>query len=294
MLLADVLGCERLKLYMDPEREPEPTQLERLRVLVARALRHEPIQYLTGEAWFFGLPFTVDRRVLIPRPSTETIVESVIQTVRARERGTVPVSPAASEAKAESNGASEPPSGRRARAAASAGAGLLIADVCTGSGCVAVALAKNLGSARFIATDLSPDALAAAADNARRHGVHERVEFRAGDLLVPLAGEPLDFLLANPPYIPDHEWGGVAPNVRDHEPHGALRAGPTGLELVAPILAGAAGVLKPGGAVLVEVAACTAAQAADLAREAGLSQVEILKDSDGLERVVRAERAGAA
>ncbi|MCA9312252.1 MAG: peptide chain release factor N(5)-glutamine methyltransferase [Phycisphaerales bacterium] len=257
MLLAHVIGCDRMRLYMEADRPASPEEREQLRAFVARALRHEPVQYLTGEAWFFSLPFTVDRRVLIPRPSTATIVEEVLQRARTEA----------------------PPA--------------TIADVCTGSGCLAIALLRNLPEARCLATDLSPDALDVARLNAGRLGVTERIQFRQGDLLAPLGDHTFDLLVANPPYIPDHEWPDVAPNVRDHEPHQALRASPDGLTFVFPVIEGAAARLRPGGRLFVEIASCTAE--AVMARAATLSELQdatILDDFEGLPRVFMARRAG--
>lgn len=271
IVLSHVIGCERIRLYMDPERPCDSSELSRLRALVARALRHEPVQYLTGEAWFFGLPMHADRRALIPRPCTEAIVEHVLQALRADT---------------PSAGDGEP-------------AAPLIADVCTGSGCIAVALAKRSASARVIATDISPDALDLAAQNASRHGVSERIELLPGDLLEPLAsrlaelGRPADHLVANPPYIPDHEWPDVPANVREHEPELALRAPPDGLPLVARLIEGGPGLVRPGGTVMIELAACTAAQALSLAQSHPLlTDARLVKDLDGLHRFVLARRVG--
>jgi release factor glutamine methyltransferase len=272
MLVAHVIGCERLSLYMDQDRPASPLEREALRDLTARALKHEPVQYLVGEAWFFGLPFHVDRRVLIPRPATETIVEHVLQHVRATH------------------------------GVASRGEGLVLADVCTGSGCIAVALLKRLPGARAYATDIAADALEVARRNAHRHGVSDRVELLRGDLLAPLLEHPgsraeasLDYLLANPPYIPDDEWPDkVARNVREHEPEQALRGGPDGLGLVRPILAGGLALVKPGGLALIEVADSRAADALALARAHELvSEASVLDDHEGLPRVVVAQRRRA-
>jgi release factor glutamine methyltransferase len=260
ILVSHVLECERLRLYMDPDRPAAPAEREALRDLVKRALAHEPIQYLTGTAYFFGMPFHSDRRALIPRPSTETIVEQLLQHARREDSGPV----------------------------------RSIADLCTGSGCLAVALAKNLPDARFVATDISEDALALARSNADRHDVADRLEFRQGDLLAPLAvdgeSETFDAITANPPYIPDYEWGDVEPNVKDHEPHLALRGGADGLDLVRPLIDGIVGHLRPGGWAAIEVAACHAADAAGLARNAGLTDVIVLQDHDGLDRVIAGRR----
>ncbi len=270
LLMAHVLGCDRLKLYMDADRAASPLERATLRDLVARALKHEPVQYLVGEAWFFGLPLHVDRRVLIPRPSTETIIEQVLQHARA-----------------------EPGFGGKS------GEGVCFADVCTGSGCIAVSLLKNMPEARALATDISADALEVAAKNAARHAVHERVEFLRGNLLEPLvdhpAGHGLHYLIANPPYIPDHEWDAVAPNVKDHEPHGALRGGESGLDFVRPIILNACERLRPGGLLLVEVASATAPAVLDLALsqpgfEDAKNGTRIEKDFEGLPRVLIARR----
>lgn len=260
ILVSHVIGCERLRLYMEPERPASPEERERLRGLVKRALAHEPIQYLTGEAWFFGLRLRADRRGLIPRPSTETIVEYALQAERSRDDG----------------------------------ATVRLADVCTGSGCIAVALAKHLPGAGIVATDVSPDALSLAGENAEKIGVSDRVEFREGDLLGPISGPdgggPFDWIVSNPPYIPDHEWDAVAPNVKDHEPGLALRGGDDGLDLVRPLITGASGLLKPGGVLLIEIAACTAAECVALACGVGYTGVRLLKDHEGLERVLVATR----
>lgn len=269
MLMAHVIGCERLKLYTDPDRPANDLERETLRNLVGRALKHEPVQYLVGEGWFFGLPFKVDKRVLVPRPCTETIVEHVLQHVR--------VQPGSGGPKGE---------------------GLLIADVCTGSGCIAVALLKHLPGARVVATDVSAEALAVAKENAIRHGVADRLELVQGDLLQPLLAHPitrgdaaLNYLVSNPPYIPDNEWAAVEPNVKDHEPHLALRGGPDGLDLVRPLFAAGPRLLKHAGLMLIEIADAKAEQALALARESeGLEACEILKDHEGLKRVVVARK----
>ncbi len=275
LLMAHVVGCDRLKLYMDPDRPAAPLERETLRDLVARALQHEPVQYLVGEAWFFGLPLKVDRRVLIPRPCTETIVEHVLQHHRATHGPT----------QAES---------------AVRGEGVLIADVCTGSGAIAIALMKHLPAARCVATDISADALDVARENAVRHNVADRIDFLQGNLLGALnsfapaaADASLDYLVSNPPYIPDDEWPGqVDRNVLDHEPHVALRGGTDGLTFVRPLLTDGPRLLKPGGLLMVEVAASRAAEAAEVAkRQTKLKNVQLLKDHEGLDRVVLGTRA---
>lgn len=274
MLLAHVIGTDRLKLYMDPDRPAAPLELDTLRGLVKRALRDEPIQYLVGEEHFFGMKFKVDRRVLIPRPSTQTIVETVLQHARKNpDAGSVRDS--------------------------DAGRGILIADICTGSGCIAAALAKHLPGARVVATDISPDAIEVARANIEAHGLSERVDLLQGNLLDALRQHPvagavgsLQYLCSNPPYIPDHEWDAVDPNVKDHEPTLALRGGPDGMNLIRPLIAQSPEFVAPGGLILIELAMSHADQAKSLADAApGWTNTRILKDSEGLPRVLVGERA---
>ena len=253
MLLAHVLGVERLRLYMEPERPASEGERETFRGLVARAGRHEPVDYLVGKSPFFSLELTVTPAVLIPRPSTETLVEHVLQ--HARTRGD------------DAN----PPR---------------IADVCTGSGAIAIALCVNLPAATAVATDLSAEALDVARANAERCGVAERIDFRQGDLYEPLGDERFDYLLANPPYISDAEWAAVQPNVKDYEPTAALRSGADGLDHLRPLIAGAMDRLRPGGIVLLEMAASQEAAVRGLTQDAGWRGVEILKDHERLPRVV--------
>lgn len=266
LLLSHTLGCDRLRLYMDTDRKASDLELSGLRALVGRALKSEPVQYLVGEAWFFGLPFKVDRRVLVPRPSTETIVEHVLQSCRV-----------------------EPGFG------GPSGDGMTILDVCTGSGCIAVALLKNLKGATALATDISGEALDVARENAAKHGVSERIEFAQGDLLEPALDQPrghdVHVLAANPPYIPDSEWEGVPLNVRGFEPENALRGGADGMMFVRPLLERGPDVLRSGGMLLIETAASTAAACLEIAAaDPRLRGAKVLKDHEGLDRVVVARR----
>lgn len=268
-LLSHVIGCDRLRLYMDQDRPASALERSTLRELVARALNHAPVQYLTGQEWFFGLQFHVDRRVLIPRPSTETIVEEVLQHAR-----------------------SQP--GFGGSGLGMGGEGVLLADVCTGSGCIAIAILKHLAGARAVATDISPEALEVAAANARRHEVADRIDFLKGDLVQPLLDYPgtaakgtLHYLVSNPPYIPDDEWEAVEPNVKNHEPHAALRGGVDGLDYVRGLLTQGADLVRSGGLILIEVADSRAKEALALAEQTpGLMAIRILRDVEGLDRVI--------
>jgi len=274
MLLAHIIGCDRLRLYMDNDRPASPLERDTLRDLVRRALDHEPIQYLVGEESFFGMSFHVDKRVLIPRPSTQTLIDEVL------------------------NHARKNPDDRTLRES-DAGVGMMIADVCTGSGCIAAALAKNLPGARVIASDLSEDALEVAQINISRHDLDERVDLVQGDLLEPILAHPvagqkgsLHYLCSNPPYIPDHEWDAVEPNVKNHEPTMALRADDDGMQFVRPLIERGPELLRTGGMLLIEIAACNAGTSLALAKDhPSLTRERIAKDSDGLDRILIAERA---
>ena len=253
---------------MDADRPAAPLERDTLRDLVGRALKHEPIDYLVGEKWFFGMAFHVSPAVLVPRPSTETIVENVLLHARA-----------------------EPGFGGKT------GEGVRFADVCTGSGCIAVALLKHLTGAAAVATDISPDALAIAKKNAARHGVADRIEFLQGDLLAPLtdatgvtnsATTDLHYLLANPPYIPDHEWDAVPANVKDFEPHAARRGRRP--DVRSPARRGRSAFPWPGGVLMVEVARARPTIVA--CRGSAATRERARSDRfDGLPRVVVATRA---
>jgi len=261
MLLGHVLGCERMRLYMEVDRPADPQELAALRALVARAAKHEPVQYLVGEAWFYGLKFAVDSSTLIPRPSTETLVEHVLRSLK--------------EASVEAP---------------------LIADIGTGTGCIAICLARHNAAARIIATDLVPGAIELAKRNATAHGVAERIEWCVGDGVRPLQGlvgrgELFDVICSNPPYIPDDEWDAVPDNVKLYEPASALRGGVNGLNVIERLIAEAPAWLKPGGELVLEIA--------DSRREAVLQRassseelrnVRTLKDHEGLWRVLVAQR----
>lgn len=257
ILMAHVLGCERLDLYTAADRPASADELAMLRALTARALKHEPVQYLTEDARFYGMDLKADPRALIPRLSTETLVDAVVEHLRRDEA----------------------PDGA-------------VLDLCTGSGCVALALARALPDRAMVATDISAEALALAAENAEALGLAERVVFREGSLFEALEpGERFAAIASNPPYIPDHEWGAVEPNVKDHEPHLALRGGGDGLELVRPIVQVAADWLEPGGLLAIEIASCTAEHVrAMLEAQGSYEHVRVLKDFEGLDRVAVALR----
>ena len=256
LLLAHVLNTQRIKLFMELDRPASPLERAAFRDQIERAADHEPIQYLTGEAHFFSLALTVNPTVLIPRPSTETLVEHVVQHAK------------------RTPGFREP----------------LIADIGTGSGCIAIALAKNLPGANVIAIDISAQAIDLAKANAKKHGVTDRIDFRVGSLFDPLS-ESVQYLCSNPPYIPDDEWEQVAANVKDYEPENALRGGPDGLDVIRPLLAGARAYLAEPSQVLIEIAASQKKAATELAAQMpSLSGSRVLNDAEGHPRVLVAER----
>ena len=236
--------------YLGRRREPAPAGFEgRFEGLVARRRRREPVARIIGRREFWGLDFEVTPAVLVPRPESELLVETALARLADRN------------------------------------APWAVADVGTGSGCLAIALARELPHARVTATDISPDALAVARRNAERHGVAERVAIRRADLLDGLPG-PFDLIVSNPPYIPDAVIGTLAPEVRLHEPPGALRGGPDGLDTVRRLAAAAAERLRPGGWLIVEVGAGQSADAAGIARRAGMRVADVRDDLQGIPRAV--------
>ena len=261
LLLAHVLDVPRIKLYTDYDRVLDEPRLARFRELVRRAGAEEPIAYLTGRAHFFSLEFTVTRDVLIPRPDTETLVEEVLQTVRH-----VP-------------GLEAP----------------RVLDLCTGSGCVAAAIAANLKTATVLAIDLSPAAVDVATGNMQKLGLADRVVVEPGDLYEPITrrvdAAPYDLITANPPYIASAQLAALDRSVIDYEPRLALDGGPDGLSLHRRILDGATRHLLPGGRLFLEIAFDQGPAAKALVAESPLwADVKVVKDAGGRNRVLRLTR----
>lgn len=259
LLLAHSLGWPRARLLAEGRQPIDGDRLPHFDRLIERRMALEPVAYLIGHKQFFGLDFVVDRRVLVPRPETELLVELALQIARTKH-----MEPSTDQA-------NQP------------GSRVLIADIGTGSGCIAVALAVYLPSAQICAVDISPDALALARLNAERHGVGTRIRLLQGDLLAPLEA-PADMIVSNPPYT---VLSAIDEGVRRHEPHCALDGGPDGLALYRRLLHAAPARLRPGGAVLLEIGATQAAAVARLAREAfPAAQIDVHSDLAGLDRVV--------
>lgn len=259
LLLAHVLGWGRARLLAEGRAPLAAAQQAAFAALVGRRAALEPVAYLVGHREFYGLDFLVDARVLVPRPETELLVDLAITRSRSQE-------PRTGDESAEDR--------------------FLIADIGTGSGCIAIALAVNLPGAQIVAVDRSRDALEVARTNAERHGVAGRIALREGDLLAPLV-EQVDILVSNPPYTILHE---IDEGVRRYEPHAALDGGADGLDLYRRLLAGAPAVLRPGGAVLLEIGATQGPAVAALARAAfPQAQVAVHQDLAGLDRVIAVE-----
>lgn len=251
VLLQVALQCSKAELYL--KLNEEMPCLDKFFSLVEARQAHQPIAYITGEKEFMGLSFQVDKRVLIPRPETELLAEAVI---------------------AECKEAKQP---------------IRILDLGTGSGALAVSLAKFLPQARVTATDISPAALEVAKSNARRLGVLDRVNFRQGDLWLALAEaeEPFNVIVSNPPYISGREMAGLDRDVLDYEPHLALEAKENGLEFYRLISERLEEFLIPGGLIAFEAGWKQASEVAWLLILTDLiEKTEIRKDYAGIERVV--------
>jgi release factor glutamine methyltransferase len=250
-LLLHVLGKSKSWLLAHSDEQLAASEASRYGDLLDRRYRGEPIQYIVGEAEFYGLPFRVTPDVLIPRPETEHLVEKVLAL------------------------AASFPAPR-------------IVDVGVGSGCIAVALAHHLPQARITAIDLSAPALAIAEENAKRNGVALR--FLEGDLLTPVAGEHFDLIASNLPYVPLADRATLAVEVRDHEPAVALFAGDDGLEICRRLIPAAFAALVPGGFLLLEIGHGQSQAIAALLAAAGFRRIEFLPDLQSIPRVACAQR----
>ena len=256
LLVGHVAGLDRVGLRVHDERVLEPAAWQCLDELVGRRVSGEPIAYLLGSAWFYGREFLVDQRVLVPRPETELLVElALTHFVEHATNGT-------------------------------------FVDACTGSGCVAISIAADLGPRASVrGTDISADALDVARLNAQRHGVN--VAFVQGDLLEPLDGTgPVGVIVANPPYVDGVDADGLEAGVRDHEPHVALFTPDGGVDAFYERLARQAlALLEPGGLLAVEHGQGQRALVAAAFERAGFSDPVGIDDLSGIDRVVSARRA---
>lgn len=250
-MLCAATGLDRVGLYLNFEKPLNGAELSSYRAMVARRAKREPLQHILGSQEFCGIEFEVTRDVLIPRHDTETLVTEALARVP--------------------------------------GAGAVL-DIGTGSGCIAVALAKHLPDAKVTATDVSEAALAVARRNAERAGVN--VEFLRGSLLEPVAGRHFDLIVSNPPYIPTADIAGLEPEVRDFEPIGALDGGKDGLDAYRSLVPSAVSCLNPGGWLVVEVGKGQAVAVRELFENNTFKEIIFASDPAGIERVVGGMRHG--
>lgn len=269
LLLMHALGRDRTWLYTHPEAELDASAAREYFALIARRAAGEPTQYLTGKQDFWGLEFEVTPAVLIPRPETEHVIEVALERLGARG--------------IKINMRTGEPSPL-----------LRIADVGTGSGCLAVALAHELPHAEIFATDISAAALEVARRNAARHSVSGRVHFFEGDLLGPVSASSgsFDLIVSNPPYVAQDEAKTLAREVREHEPHAALFGGPSGIEMYERLIEQAGESLRSGGVLVLELGYDSAQHVrAILVKRGNWVNVSVTNDLAGIPRVLAAERA---
>jgi release factor glutamine methyltransferase len=250
-MLCAATGLDRMGLYLNFEKPLNEAELGAFRAMVARRAKREPLQYILGSQEFHGLEFEVTPDVLIPRHDTETLVAEALRLM---------------------------PGARS------------VLDIGTGSGCIAVALAKELPAAAVTATDLSEAALAVARRNAARNGV--TIEFLAGSLLEPVVGRRFDMIVSNPPYIPAADIEALEPEVRDYEPRGALDGGADGLDAYRELIPAALTCLNPGGWILVEIGIGQSEAVRELFVANGLTELITAGDPGGIERVAGGRRDG--
>jgi release factor glutamine methyltransferase len=275
LLLIHTLDRDRTWIYTHPEEMVEPAALESYFSLVARRIAGEPTQYLTGKQEFWGLEFEVTPAVLIPRPETEHLVEVVLERLGAR----------GIKIRLDS-GAPSPH--------------LQIADMGTGSGCLAVALAHELPHSDVFATDISGAALEVAKRNAQRNHVAERVHFIQTNMLDALIPQPVancwelalfDVIVSNPPYVALEDAATLPREVREHEPHAALFGGRTGSEMYGRLIAQAGALLREGGILVLELGYNCAGPVLKIVREApGWVNISVTNDLAGIPRVLAAEK----
>ncbi len=259
IILSFVLQMERIELYTHFDEVVQKLQLDKLHNLVKRCLQNEPVQYLTGRCEFYSLSLKVAPDCLIPRPETELLVERAIEFLRSR-----------------------------------AGA-QYVCDLCTGCGCVAVAVAKNFPDAKIIATDVCDKALSIAAENIAKYNLSERIELLQGDLFKPVISrldvKEFDLIVCNPPYVSKTEYEKLDLKVRNYEPKLALAGGPDGLDIYRRIAAEVPGHLKKEGAVILEIGCLQGKQVKELLEETNaFGPIKVEKDFNNNDRIVTAIR----
>ncbi len=255
LILAEALRRDRVYLYTHFDQPLLRNELDTYKKMFRRRLSHEPLQYILGRTDFFGRTFSVDPRVLIPRPETELLAEWLLDEVRKK------------------SGQPE----------------VTVADLGTGSGILAVTLSLADERIRCIAIDKSPDALDVARENAQRYGVDDRIRFEESDMLaenLPLPSNGIDFIVSNPPYIPANEWSALPEHIRTYEPKEALTDDGDGFAFYRSFTSIASGVLKPGGGMLVEVGAGQSDTVMRMFENTGARTVQTRNDYAGITRLV--------
>ncbi len=252
LLLAHALAVSRAELYASPDEPLTPSQSDAYHRLVERRAAGEPYPYITGRREFFGLDFEVNPHVLIPRPETELLVEMAVELARNKYRG-------------------QP---------------LAVADAGTGSGAIAVSLAKSLPNAEIYATDISGEALDVASRNAEKHGVEDRITFLRGDLLAPLP-EAVDLVVANLPYVTAKDYRSLQREIREHEPESALLGGEEGLDYIYRLLDQSPERIRPRASIILEIGSEQSSKVIARARSVFPgAKIEVLKDLAGMDRAV--------
>jgi len=276
-LLSHVLDCKRVELHLNHTIHLSYNTLQRFLDFVERRIKREPSQYIIGEQEFWGLEFKVTRDVLIPRPETEILVEEAVKTVRSQE----------SEVRSQNTkihySELRTPNSK------------LILDLCTGSGCIAISLAKEITNSRIYAVDISERVLDVARGNAERHGVADRMIFLHGDLFEPLKGMDIefDFIISNPPYISKKMMKELQPEIKDYEPVTALYGGDDGLDFYRRIISEAPKYLSKDGCILLEMGYGQAEEIKKLIeQDKAFEHIDIKKDFAGIDRVIKAQRKG--
>ena len=264
-LLMFTLSCDRAYLYAHPERELTEAERNRYEDALAQRARGIPAQYITGHQEFWGMDFLVSPAVLVPRPETEHVIETVLRLMEKEERGH------------SSSGVGLSDTGPK------------IVEVGTGSGCIALALARALPDAEIQATEISPAALEIARANAARHQLEHRVTFHETDLLAGLPPGFFDLVVSNPPYVGESEEDEVQLEVRKFEPRSAVFAGPTGLEVIERLIPQARAALKPGGFLVFEISGTIADTVSRILGD--WERLDITKDLQGIPRVASAMKA---
>ena len=262
LLLSHVLRLKRIELYTQFNKVVAAEQLDILRGMVKRAGLHEPVAYLTGKTEFYSLELEITADCLIPRPETELLVQRAIEFLRTR-------------------------SGIQ-----------YVCDLCTGSGCIAVAIGKNFPDARVTATDISSAALAIAARNIEKHRLNEQIRLLCGDLFEPIIQQldvnQFDLIVCNPPYVSAGEYESLDKNVKDYEPESALLAGADGMDVYRRITEKVYEFLKPGAVLMLEIGYSQGPAIKKLLEQTGaFAQIKIEKDLHDNDRIVIAERASS-